>query len=395
MKKILGVFVLATFSVSVAAAVAGMEEAKEVASSFNAMDFIGSTSAENVPGFGSDVSELTGLFSKGQGNLLIPGTSKAEDCLSENSPDCQAVQMIYETNANPGYPEKDLEGIVDDRDQLLGNLGERPPQADVGGSGTVCETVTTTHPPLTDYAVCEETAAGTSTQTCIAGWVEKLDISTLFSCIARTGLKTTLSCSADYVNTSQKYTCTQAPEQTCTMGSNVSVDSTYLYGCKTQKFSQKTYRCNKVLAVVGYPGCEPGKFQQASTADHSGLGKDDCNGGDTLELKYRCSTDEVPTIRIETNVKNAANFGFEVNALNFHEDRKFSNGCRGVWTGTTRCTGVNCITTVKADMYVPDGSYSGSLRKEFAYQTYSHSGERDKWITTCVDAEGKTVEAPQ
>lgn len=394
MKLVVSTLLALIASISLAAT-PGMEEAKEVASSFNAKDFINEGATTNVPSFGADVTDLKELFGKGQGNLLTPGASKAEGCLSQDSMDCRAVQMIYETNSNPKWPEKDFDDMLADRDHFMGNLGTLPPNAGVGGSGTVCETITTTHPPLTDFAVCEESIQGVSTQSCIAGWVEKLDITTLFSCIARTGLKTTVQCSADYVNTSQNYTCTQAPSQTCSMGTKVQIDSQYLYGCKTQHFNNKTYRCNKVLSVVGYPGCQPGNFQSAKTEDHSGLGRDDCNGGDTLELKYQCSSDEVPTIRIETNVKNAANFGFEVKALSFYEDRKFSNGCRGVWSGTTKCTGVDCITTVNMDMYVPNGSYSGSLRKEFAYKTYSHSGTRDQWTMTCVDAEGRTVEVPQ
>ncbi len=45
------------------------------------------------------------------------------------------------------------------------------------------------------------------------------------------------------------------------------------------------------------------KCSRLQAEDHSGLGTDECNGGDIVSLKYACSKDEIPSIRIETNVK--------------------------------------------------------------------------------------------
>lgn len=69
-----------------------MDAAKEEAGKLSIKDILTESSASGtVPEYGSDVSELKDLFAKGQGNLLTPGTSKADGCLSQTSMDCRAV----------------------------------------------------------------------------------------------------------------------------------------------------------------------------------------------------------------------------------------------------------------------------------------------------------------
>lgn len=82
----------------------------------------------------------------------------------------------------PGWEESDFDNILADRDHLLNKVPDLPPNG-----GEICETITTTRPPQTDLAVCEETTVGSTAQSCFEGWTEKLDVSTLFECIARTG----------------------------------------------------------------------------------------------------------------------------------------------------------------------------------------------------------------
>lgn len=125
----------------------------------------------------------------------------------------------------------------------------------------------------------------------------------------------------------------------------------------------------------------------------SSLGKDACNGGDVIELKYQCSNDLIPRLRIETNVKNSANFGFEIQAADFQNEHYFSN-CKGVWTGQTRCIGVNCTVDIKMDIYTRPGEwdYSGSIQKRFSFQKNVNDISLDKWRTTCVSDDGKVVE---
>lgn len=366
-----------------------MDAAKEEAAKLSIKDILTESSASGtVPEYGSDVSELKELFAKGQGNLLTPGSSKADGCLSQTSMDCRAVQVIYDTNSRPGWEESDFDNILADRDHLLNKLPDLP-----SNGQEICETITTTRPPQTDFAVCEETTVGSSTQSCFEGWTEKLDVSTLFECIARTGKKLTVECLADYNETSQDYTCLHTPPQTCHVGEKVQIQSTYQYRCKTQQFEQNTYRCNRYLEVVGHSGCEIGKFFSAQSETSSPLGKDACNGGDVIELKYQCSNDLIPKLRIETNVKNSANFGFEIQAADFQNEHYFSN-CKGVWTGQTRCTGVNCTVDIKMDIYTRPGKwdYSGSIQKRFSFQKSVNDVSLDKWRTTCVSDDGKIVE---
>ena len=224
-----------------------MDAAKEEAAKLSIKDILTESSASGtIPEYGSDVSELKELFAKGQGNLLTPGTSKADGCLSQTSMDCRAVQVIYDTHSRPGWEESDFDNILADRDHLLNKVPDLP-----SNGQEVCETITTTRPPQTDFAVCEETTVGSSTQSCFEGWTEKLDVSTLFECIARTGKKLTVECLADYNETSQDYTCLHTPPQTCHIGEKVEIQSTYQYRCKTQQFEQNTYRCNRYLEVVG------------------------------------------------------------------------------------------------------------------------------------------------
>lgn len=62
-----------------------MDAAKEEAAKLSIKDILTESSASGtVPEYGSDVSELKDLFAKGQGNLLTPGTSKADGMFVAN-----------------------------------------------------------------------------------------------------------------------------------------------------------------------------------------------------------------------------------------------------------------------------------------------------------------------
>lgn len=62
-----------------------MDAAKEEAAKLSIKDILTESSASGtVPEFGSDVSELKDLFAKGQGNLLTPGSSKADGMFVAN-----------------------------------------------------------------------------------------------------------------------------------------------------------------------------------------------------------------------------------------------------------------------------------------------------------------------
>lgn len=370
-----------------------MNAAKDAASSVSVKDILAnSSSTETVPNFGSDVSELKNLFNKGQGDLLAPGQIKADGCLDKSSMDCRAVQVIYDTNSRPSWPESDFDKVLGDRDQIIS--GAQKPHPDINDSNDVtCETITTNVPPQYEYTACEETS-GAVTEQCFSGWAEQLEITSLFQCIQRTGNVKNITCVNPYVSSVHNYTCLEAPRQSCQVGIHVDVKSEYVYECSKQSVQAKTYQCNKILTVAATPGCETGKMQEALAEDHSGLGTDDCNGGDIVRLQYACSKDEVPTIRIETNVKNAANFGFEVKALDFDEEREFSN-CKGRWSGKTRCIGSSCTTEVKMEVFYKKKNQfikSGTLSKVFGYQTFSHSAEVDQWKMSCVLDDGTTVE---
>lgn len=370
-----------------------MEAASDTAARVSIKDILSeSSSAGTVPGYGSDVSEQTALFNKGQGDLLAPGKVKADGCLDKSSMDCRAVQVIYDTNSRPSWPESEFDDLLNNRDEVIS--GAQKPHPDISEDSSVtCETITTEIPPQYEYATCEESNSVTTEQ-CFSGWAEKLEITTLFSCIKRTGAVKNITCSNPYVASIQNYTCLEAPRASCQVGISADVNAKHVYECSRQSVQAKTYRCNKVLSVVGTPGCEEGKYQEALSEDHSGLGSDDCNGGDIVKLRYACSKDEVPTIRIETNVKNAANFAFDVKALNFSEEREFSN-CKGRWTGKTSCIGSTCTTDVKMEIFYKNKNqfvYSGSLSKVFGYQKYSLTSQIDQWKMTCELDEGATVE---
>ena len=124
-----------------------MDAAKEEAAKLSIKDILTESSASGtVPEYGSDVSELKDLFAKGQGNLLTPGTSKADGCLSQTSMDCRAVQVIYDTHSRPGWEESDFDNILADRDHLLNKVPDLPSNGE-----EICETITTTRPPQTDF----------------------------------------------------------------------------------------------------------------------------------------------------------------------------------------------------------------------------------------------------
>lgn len=366
-----------------------MQAAKDTAGALSVKELLTESQAQNtVPGFGADVSELKKLFEKGQGNLLAPGTDKAQGCLSENSQDCLAVQKIYEANQSNSFTKEDFAPLLEAKDALLSKI---PPQE--ANRDLVCETVTVKKPPQTDFAVCEENTLQASAASCIEGWTEKLDVSTLFECVSRTGEALSFECRAGLVSSAQNYTCLQAPLKSCTEGISISVSSDYLYRCRTQLMQKKTYQCNRLLAVPGYAGCEAGSLHNAQSETSGFLGADACDGGDLIALKYACSTDTVPSLRVETNVKSAINFGFDIQAADFDVEKTFSN-CKGRWRGKTRCTGVNCTSEIQMDIYVnpKNWTYSGSITKKFGFQRSVNDASRDKWVTTCTPADASSLE---
>ena len=239
-----------------------MNAAKDAAAGVSIKNILTTgSSTQTVPGYGSDVSELKNLFNKGQGNLLGPGQIKADCCLDKSSMDCRAVQVIYDTNSRPSWPESDFDQILGDRDHVL--AGAQKPHPDISDSNEIiCETITTTTPPQYEYTACEETT-GVITEQCFSGWTEQLEITSLFKCINRTGNVKNITCTNPYVSSVQNYTCLEAPRQSCQIGINIDVESEYVYQCSKQLIQAKTYRCNKVLSVVATPGCEIGKMQQA------------------------------------------------------------------------------------------------------------------------------------
>ncbi|MCD8339043.1 MAG: hypothetical protein LUC43_02420 [Burkholderiales bacterium] len=369
-----------------------MDAAAESASEVSIKRLITEDAATNaVPEYGSDVSDLEGLFNKGQGDLLTPGSEKADGCLDKNSYDCQAVQVIYDTQSRPSWPESDFESLLTGRDNVIASAGDSVPGLE--GSMEICDTITTTLPALYDYQVCEE-STGSSSESCFEGWMDKLEVTTLFSCIDRTQSLIYVSCKQPYVTSIRNYTCIEAPRQSCSMGQVVSVDTNYAYQCSSQTYTDQKYRCNKVLNITGIGGCTVGELYEAEINDDSGLGEDPCNGGDSIKLSYLCSQDDTPTVQISTNWKGQTDFTFTVTAEAFNEEREFSN-CKGIWKGSTRCTGASCITQVTMDVYYKKDSsyiYSGSLSKVFSFSKFNTEGSEEYWKLTCALEEGYSLE---
>jgi conjugal transfer mating pair stabilization protein TraN len=334
-----------------------------------------------VPGAGSDVSDLEALFEKGQGNILAPGAAETEKCLASATETCQAVQVVLETGSAPSWDEREFDSLLAGKDTVIGSVGGLPAPE----TGVACETIKTEIPPQVQYATCDS-REGAAEESCFSGWTQEVSFEALFTCIDRQVKTTYVTCNEPFVASVQNFTCLEAPLASCTEGASLLVESAFLYECAEQSYKKGSYTCNRVLTAVGYEGCAEGSFQKAEASDDEHLGKDPCNGGDAIYLSYACGDAEPPTLRIETNVKNAENFGFEVSSLDFEVERDFSN-CRGKWTGRTRCSGVNCTSTVTMDVWYKRGYgtvYSGSLTKVFAFTTKTHDTERDVWQDTCV-----------
>lgn len=285
-----------------------MNAAQQAASGVKPSAFITTESASNtVSGFGSDVSDIEKHFAKGQGDLLSPGGEKVAECLSGTSMECRAVQAVLDAGTHPCFPDTEFEDLLAGADFVKGETDKLPGDS----SGVVCETITTTTPPSTEFQTCENTVNG-KYENCFSGWSSSMEFETLFKCISRTQKVHEITCRNPYVTSVGEYTCVEAPRQSCTVGTEVSVKSDYVYRCQNQTYAKETYRCNKVLDVVGFGRCEPGKMQTAQVDDPSHLGNDPCDGGDMILAKFACSDAMPPLLRIETNVKNAANFGFDI-----------------------------------------------------------------------------------
>ncbi|MFN7570489.1 MAG: hypothetical protein ACK5TK_03375 [Betaproteobacteria bacterium] len=207
------------------------------------------------------------------------------------------------------------------------------------------------------------------------------------------------------------------------------VPGTYTYETCTQTQTFQDIPCDKVLTVNATASCTPGSSYYANAADNSGLGKDACDGGDTIFLTYQCSQTRPPSLRVETNQKYGGNFGFNVSAWSFDETHNFSN-CRGRWKGTTTCDGPNCTSNVTMEIYLgssfctaydengnsfscydigPVGlpvcgetkkscyetvdsySLSGTLTKSFSYTTLDIQ-TTDTWASSCDALEARVAQ---
>lgn len=130
------------------------------------------------------------------------------------------------------------------------------------------------------------------------------------------------------------------------------VPGTYTYETCTQTQTFQDYPCDDVLTVTAEPSCTLDSYYYASATDDSGLGKDACDGGDAVYLRYQCSDSRPPSLRVETNQKYGGNFGFNVSDWSFSVGYGFSN-CYGEWSGSTSCSGANCTSSVTMSVYLP------------------------------------------
>lgn len=204
------------------------------------------------------------------------------------------------------------------------------------------------------------------------------------------------------------------------------VPGTYSYESCTQSQTFEDLDCDKVLTVTATPSCTLGASYYASASDDSGLGKDACDGGDAVYLRYLCGEDRPPSLSIETNQKYGGNFRFDVAAWTFDQTHNFSN-CRGQWTGSTTCSGPTCTSTVTMAIFlgssvcvayddngnaiscydagplpacgatkksctetIDDYRLSGSLTKSFTYTTFELQ-TTDTWDSSCEALEARVA----
>lgn len=348
--------------------------------------------ANTVPHYNTTAPEAS-FFGGGKGDLIGPGTARVADCAGrENDPDpkvrdsCRAINDLSKLANNP--PPFTLSTsdplIVNSRNtrnnpnNVLGNFTDN-----LKGDYSGCTNQTTSTAPTFEEEVCHIYAVDT-TNTCAYGPEIVTDPDYLYKCLDL-----------------QK---TQG-QATCTIGRVIQVDADANYLCNESPRKLENLTCDKVLTIEGDPSCNIGQFYTAFAQDPGGLGQDPCDGGDNIWMSYQCTESVPPSLLIETNVKNAPNFGFAVSGANFDETNLFSN-CRGRWYGNTTCGGTNCTTTMIMEVsfwgmnhvgwdqdgypiYEPGWVYSGALGKVFSYNTFTLNNIRDVWINNCTTLEAR------
>ena len=143
----------------------------------------------------------------------------------------------------------------------------------------------------------------------------------------------------------------------CTTKQDYTIDHLSYTRTRTQEVCHETrnsaeYSCNTTGSVAG-PGCTPGQpcvrvpscnvGQQYSVqmVDTSGMGHDDCQGGDYVTARWTCTLDDSPTITMGTNHDG----GWETSAVvpnNGSSLVSIDGYCYGKFENQTWCVNGQC-----------------------------------------------------
>lgn len=122
-------------------------------------------------------------------------------------------------------------------------------------------------------------------------------------------------------------------------------DNTEKYAC-TQSYNPYVLSCADTLNVTASRvlSCTVGKQYSVSIGDSTGMGDDGCDGGDGLIAQWTCTTDDFPSISMNTNSKPYGLVGGTV-ANSGMITVNISGSCDAQLKNTTTCTNGQCSGT--------------------------------------------------
>ena len=247
--------------------------------------------------FIGDTSELSGLRNEsGMGDLFTPGSNKANACLSQNDPECLAVQLVYQGGANkPELDESEKNEIMGDYEETIVKADEIVGDADsIVSSETHCETVETVIPGVSEIEVCDEATGGVTSGTCSEGWTMEMGTRELYRCHEEAVENQTCRIDREVVShTENRYSCVKDPAQieeaSCTVPVTVDVKKQYPYQCRIETQPARTETCIKTLTVSVTPACHDNPQTSVSLKPFKDVGYSASGTYNTASISYKCS----------------------------------------------------------------------------------------------------------
>ena len=218
-------------------------------------------------------------YQGGKGNATPDGGARVTGCLSASDPECLAIQVLKQGRSKPSGIVPPASPQLTGRDLVVGNPAGTigiDPAATAGVVNNVqCKTITTSAPAVRQLMTCDDTVPSAAL-TCTIGTSVEVDPTWVYKCQYRTASNADSICSVGQVVVVDQTTTYQCVEQqrtasasTCTVGEVVEVRADTQYQCLVRTRTVGDASCSVGQIVVLDPNyqyqCTDNPNQTTST----------------------------------------------------------------------------------------------------------------------------------